>query len=87
MNPYNKIKAYVKDIEKESKNLDLDQTIKMLEAVKEISQNKELIEKVICLVLLIENEKKDVKTLEATIKTQAALIAKLEQRLTALEKK
>lgn len=37
--------------------------------------------------LELKHEKKDVKTLEATIKTQAALIAKLEQRLTALEKK
>jgi len=63
MNPYNKIKTYVNDIEKDSKNLDLDQTIKMLEAVKEISQSKELIEKVICLVLRIENEKKNVKNL------------------------
>lgn len=34
-----------------------------------------------------KHEKKDIKTLEATIKIQAALIAKLEQRLTALEKK
>ena len=37
--------------------------------------------------LELKHEKKDVKTLEATIKTQAALITKLEQRLTALEKK
>lgn len=61
MNPYNKIKAYVKKADKNSKTLDLDQTIKMLEAVKEISQKKELLDKILCLVLLIENEKKDIK--------------------------
>lgn len=63
MSSFHKIKSYVNRIEKEAKFLDFNQTMKMLEAVKEISQNRALIDKVMCLILIIENENNHIKKL------------------------
>ncbi|MFC7358397.1 response regulator transcription factor [Jejudonia soesokkakensis] len=63
MNPYYKIKQYVTKAEQESRPLELTETVKLLTCVKEISNEKELIHKIICLVTLISDEEEQVGSL------------------------
>lgn len=63
MNAYHKIKQYVTDAEQESRNLELSETVKILTYVKEISNEKELIHKIICLVTLITDEEEQIESL------------------------
>jgi DNA-binding NarL/FixJ family response regulator len=63
MNAYAKIKQYVTKAELESREFQLTETVKILKAVKEISQEKELLHKVIYLITLITGEQRQIDTL------------------------
>ena len=63
MNAYHKIKKYVTEAEQESRALQLSETVKILHAVKDISQEKELIHKIIYLITLITGEQQQIDSL------------------------